>query len=227
MEFIKIYPKALIVFMTLLFVACGGGIKDDAGKHDDAQGGEQRSGGAESTEVADVPLELIPNPYLANTPSVSRKAKEEFASATVAMDAKQWKQAEGLLRLMTETYPKLSGPYVNLGISLYQLQDLEGAEQSLQTAISVNGSNMDAYTWLGTLYREQGRFEDAEQAYLAALAVWPHHAESHRNLGILYDLYMGRFEEALQHYKMLQRLSPEEDRQVKGWIKDLERRLAQ
>ncbi len=220
MGFIKVLRWPLVVSFALLVAACGGGVKEDAEQP------EQAPAPVDGEESAEVPLVLIPNPYLLDPPSVSNRAKQEFARATAAMDAKQWKQAEGLLLLMTETYPKLSGPHVNLGICRYHQQNLEGAEAALNSARELNAANMDAYTWLGTLYREQGRFADAEQIYLAALEVWPHHPESHRNLGILYDLYMGRFEQALQHYKLLQQLSTEEDRQVKGWVMDLERRLA-
>lgn len=214
MAFIK---HSLLVLAALLLVACGATSKKDETPEDVSVEGEG---------AAEAPLVLIPNPYLANKPSIPGRAKEEFARATAAMSAKEWKQADGMLRLMTETYPQLAGPWVNMGICEYHLEDLGTAEASLQKAIEINPTNMDAYTWLGFVYREQGKFVEAEKTYLAALQVWPHHADSHRNLGILYDLYMGRFEEALKHYKMLQRILPEEDRQVKGWILDLERRLA-
>jgi len=178
------------------------------------------------TPAVEVALEILPNPYLATKPSVPDKAKDEFAQATEAMNAEQWSKAEGILVLMTETWPNLSGPYVNLGIAQYRQSHLAQAEDSLKGAIHVNAANMDAYTWLGVLYREQGRFNDAEANYKAALAIWPHHVDSLRNLGILYDLYLGRFDEALVQYKLLQRVLPEESRQLKGWVRDLERRLA-
>ncbi|WP_185234751.1 tetratricopeptide repeat protein [Teredinibacter franksiae] len=209
----------LVVLVATLFAACGGAPKKDQ------QQEEQTIEKAEGDVATEPPLELIPNPYLDNKPSVPGRAKDEFAEAADIMDAKQWKEAEGLLVLMTETYPLLSGPHVNLAICLYQQELLEQAEASFSKAIEVNPANMDAYTWLGVLYREQGKFTESEATYKAALAVWPHHADSHRNLGILYDLYMGRLEEALAHYKLLQRILPDEDRQLKGWIRDLERRL--
>lgn len=222
MAFIKTIQYGFLLIGLLGLVACGGAQKkDDLPAEQRAMGAED---GADPVE-GEAPLVLIPNPYLANPPSVPGRAKDEFAKAVVAMDASQWKAAEGMLTLMTEAYPSLSGPYVNLGICLSHLEQWDNAEAALKKAIEVNPTNMDAYTALGVLYREQGKFTDAEQTYLAALDVWPHHTESHRNLGILYDLYMGQFGAALEHYNMLQRLLPEQDRQVKGWIIDLERRL--
>jgi tetratricopeptide (TPR) repeat protein len=74
--------------------------------------------------------------------------------------------------------------------------------------------------------RERGRFNEAEQLYLAALNVWELHPDSHRNLGILYDLYMGYPDRALQHFSRYQVLTGAGDTAVAGWIADLERQSA-
>lgn len=225
MACIKYVQQGLLLIGLLGLVACGGTQKKENIPAEEPRPTALEEGA--DNVAGEAPLVLISNPYLSNPPSVPGRAKDEFANAVSAMNANQWKDAEGMLTLMTETYPSLSGPYVNLGVCLYHREKWDDAEAALKKAITVNKTNMDAYTALGVLYREQGKFTDAEQTYLAALSVWPHHAESHRNLGILYDLYMGKFTPALEHYKMLQRLLPEENRQVKGWVIDLERRLGE
>lgn len=223
-----------LMLLLLIFGGCALPPKDNAEKDkaeqvdDDTVAAEQTEEGKETEgEAAEVAFVPLPNPYLANPPEVPKQAKKEFTAALAAMNAGDWKQAAGMLTLMTETYPTLSGPLVNLGLCQYRLEQWQYAEKTLLQAIAVNNTNMDAYTALGVLYREQGKFADAEKNYLAALTVWPHHPDSHRNLGILYDMYMGRFPEALEHYQMLQKLLPEEDRELKGWILDLERRMAE
>lgn len=215
--------RLLLVLLLVLLAACATTPGED--KKKPAKPEQEVVTTPEAGGDTAAPLELIPNPYLAQKPSVPGKAKQEFAKALAAMNAKQWKQAEGLLGLLTETWPDLSGPWVNLGIAQEQLQEFDAAELSYQKAIEVNPANDDAYEQLGVFYRERGRFQEAEKTYLAALEVWPHNPEAHRNLGILYDLYMGKFAEALQHYKLLAQILPEEDRQLQGWILDLERRL--
>lgn len=80
------------------------------------------------------------------------------------------------------------------------------------------------YNERGIALREQGKFAEAEQAYLDALGQREAHPDSHRNLGILYDLYMGSTDQALLHFNRYQDLTGEEDRRVAGWIADLERR---
>lgn len=134
-------------------------------------------------------------------------------------------QAENLLTRVTTQYPNLSGAYLNLGLVYQAKGELDKAEQALNQAVAANANNLDAYNQLGILKREAGDFAAAEEQYKKALAIWPFHPASHRNLGILYDLYMGKSEQALQHYQAYQQLLPEPDKLVNGWIVDLERRL--
>lgn len=180
---------------------------------------------AATAEGEEPPFVLIPSPYQPKG-SAPSQAKKEFAAAQAAMKEKQWQQAENILLLMTETYPELSGPYVNLGIVYLQTKRYEEAVKALEFAIATNPTNMDAYSQLGLAYREQGLFEQADMAYQSALEVWPHHADSLKNSAILYDLYLGKLPEALERYKLLAQIQGEPTRELKGWIIDLERRIA-
>ncbi len=227
MEFTKLINTTrsqlwLVSIIIALFVLSGcqnmpaSEKKKQSKKKDDAQ----------PEQIEEAPFVPLPNPYHQQPkPDVPSNAKSEYARVKEAMAAKQWEKAEDLLTLMIETYPRLSGPYVNLGIVQVKLKNPEEAEKAFKYAIELNQTNMDAYTELGALYREQGKFSQAEGIYKNALAVWPHSREANINIGILYDLYMGRFEDALMHYEMAQKLSSEPDRKLKGWIIDLNRRI--
>ncbi len=199
------------------------------GKEDDTQVVEDHAElpQAQESTAEDAPLIAIPRPESPSRVSVPAAAKQEFADAKRAMLAEDWVKAEGLLLVMTETYPKLAGVYTNLAIVYQRTGKLEEAEKTYQFAISTNKYAFDAYTNLGVIYREMGRFEEAESTYKDALALWPHHRESLINLGVLYDMYLGKLELALSHFELAQKLSTEEDRRLKGWIIDLQRRMAQ
>ncbi len=164
------------------------------------------------------------NPYLSSVPPAPKSAERLHREAISAMANKQWGTAEKLLQQLTADYPKLSGPYLNLGLVYRHTDRQPEAEQAIQKAIEVNANNLDAYNQLAILKREQGDFTAAESLYHQALAIWPQHADSHRNLGILYDLYMGQFDKALMHFETYQSLQPEPDPQLTGWIVDLKRR---
>lgn len=204
----------MLLVMVLVIAACAGKSK--------------KASDAPLAEGEEAPFVRLPNPYDVHAKLAPSQAQQEFAQVRVAMAGKDWTRAQELLELMTATYPDLSGPYVNLGIVYTKQEVLDEAEDAYKFAIETNVYNFDAYNQLGNLYREQGRFEEAQQVYTQGLQQWPHHLALNRNIGILYDLYMGKFEEALPHYEMAQKISifeGEEDRQLKGWIIDLKRRI--
>lgn len=175
---------------------------------------------------AGVPITLIPNPYLAQEVKVSAAAQSAFRNALVAMQSEDWATAEKQLLALSAANPQLSGPQVNLGLLYWRQDKLKEAEAAFNQALTLNPLNNDVYVQFGLFLREQGRFVEAEKIYLKALEVWPHNQAAHRNLGILYDLYMGKFDAALQHYEMVLKLSSEPNKEVEGWIIDLKRRLA-
>ena len=73
--------------------------------------------------------------------------------------------------------------------------------------------------------RQAGDFANAEKQYRLCLMVRPDFKDAYLNLGILYELYLGKLDLALQAYRSYQGLLEEPDRKVEGWVMDLERRL--
>lgn len=216
------FTSAWLLALLLVLTACSSGPKK-ADVPDAEQVATDATGQPQSPLLPPGPA--TPNPYLATKPSINRQAQQLFNDAIAAMAKKQWPQAENLLTRVTTQYPNLSGAYLNLGLVYQTKGELDKAEQALNQAVAANANNLDAYNQLGILKREAGDFAAAEEQYKKALAIWPFHPASHRNLGILYDLYMGKSEQALQHYQAYQQLLPEPDKLVNGWIVDLERRL--
>jgi lipoprotein NlpI len=72
--------------------------------------------------------------------------------------------------------------------------------------------------------RRQGDFASAERQYLACLAAQPDYRPAYLNLGILYELYLGRPGDALDAYRRYQMLAAEPDPRVTGWMQQIERR---
>lgn len=167
------------------------------------------------------------NPYLDSQRRVSEKARQRFAAATAAMAAEDWATARADLEWLIEEYPKLSGPYLNLALLHAAQGHVEEAERFFQVTLEVNDRNLEAYNQYAIFLRQEGRFDESEAVYLSALDTWENHADTHRNLGVLYDLYRGDREKALAHYYRYQALTGGQDRQVAGWIIDLERQFTQ
>ena len=173
------------------------------------------------------PLVLIPNPYLQQKKKVPEKLANAFAAGTAQMQSANWPEAEMQFLNLTTQYPEYSGPWVNLGVCQWRQEKFDDAAASFEKAITVNSLNPDAYVLYGVMEREQGEFEKAEELYKKAIAVWPHNAIAHRNLGILYDMYRGQFDDALKHLEMSARIEGENaSKELKGWIIDIKRRQA-
>lgn len=129
-----------------------------------------------------------------------------------------------LLQVSTDAPDK---PYVftNLGLAYFKLKKMDLSEEAFQEAISRNKRDAVAYNHLGILLRYQGQFEEARKRYQRAIAIDSDYAYAHLNLGILFDIYLQDLESALQQYQQYQGLIGEEDKQVAGWIVDIQRRL--
>jgi tetratricopeptide (TPR) repeat protein len=214
MKYIKLLQNTLLGLLLVSLTACGVVSFKPA---------ESET----STVAAEAgPIELVmPDPYLKTRTSVPDEALAYFKQANQAMAEKNWVQAEEKLLWLNEHYPDLSGPYLNLALCYQYMEQPKKAEAAFKKVLEANPDNSQAYNQFAIFLRGQGEFTRAESLYLKGLAVWPDNPETHLNLGILYDMYMGKFEQALQHYQRYQALLPEPERKVSGWIIDIQRRL--
>lgn len=220
MKFTKLIANLLMMALMSVLIGCSSGpSKKTKTTRDDSASPLAASASILPAGPA------TPNPYLQNKPSVSRQAQQNFTDATRAMGNKQWALAESLLQKVIAENSKLSGAYLNLGLVYRAQKEDKRAEQAFNDAIAANHTNLDAYNQLAILQREVGNFAGAETNYKKALSLWPFHPESHKNIAILYDLYMGKSVEALPHYEAYLELRGGDDKQATSWIADLQRRL--
>ena len=156
---------------------------------------------------------------------VKERSTRDYASALEAMRAQRYSDAEPMLLELTKDEPAASGPWANLGV-IYRIRgDVDGAEKAFKRAVELNPGNGAALNELGVLARERGDFLTAEASYQQCIKAQPDYAGCYLNLGILYELYLGRFGDALDAYRTFQTLSAAPDERVQGWVSDLERRL--
>lgn len=165
-------------------------------------------------------------PEAAAAPEISAATRTSFASAVAAMKAEQWPEAERQLKQLLQSQPNLSGAHLNLALVYAQTQRPAEAEARFKQAIQANAANGTARNQYGIWLRTQGRFKDAETVYVQALQANPEFADTHLNLGILYDLYLGKSAQALDHYQKYLALKGEaaDTTRVKSWVADLQRR---
>lgn len=156
--------------------------------------------------------------------AVPETANAEYQAVLQYIEQKNWSSAQARLEGMQTAYPELNSIQTMLGWVYWQTGKLQQAETTLLAVTQKKGLyKSDAYNYLAIIYREQGKFSEAETLYQQAISIWPRDPILHKNLGILYELYLGRLSDALAAYKQAQVLNGN-DKQLNGWVKDLERR---
>jgi len=150
-----------------------------------------------------------------------------YARALGYMDAGNDSRAQNELEAFGEAYPGYAGAQVNLGIIYDRSGRPDAAEAAFRRAVSICAECASAYNHLGISQRHKGLFDEAEQSYLLAIEADADYALAYYNLGVLYDLYRGRPELALQYYEAyVEREADSADIEaVRKWIIDLKRRV--
>jgi Tfp pilus assembly protein PilF len=186
----------LLLFSALLLSACG-----------TLQNRTEQTGAADANKAIDA------------------ETQKRYSSALQSLRQGEMERAKQQFERLVSENPSFAGPYINLGIIQLKQDDPAAAEKSFRKALELNPKSAQANNQLGVSLRMQGRFQDAEQAYQTALLLEPVYLLAHRNLGILYDLYLSKPAEALEQYRLCQKLADTPNQEIEGWIAELELRI--
>jgi tetratricopeptide (TPR) repeat protein len=136
------------------------------------------------------------------------RAAQQYAQALQLMKAGRATDAELEFKELSVAYPEYAGPELNLGLLYLRDSHLPEAEAAFKTA----------------LQRKLGKFAQAEAAYEQAITAEPNYAAAHLNLGVLYDLYLGEPQKALDQFERYISIAGE-NKQVAGWVVELRKRV--
>ncbi len=166
----------------------------------------------------------VPDKKARNRSGFKTSAISLFDRADAELKSGDLDAAKVTLLRLTEEQPELVSPWINLGIVSRNLGDSDTATEAFGRVLVIQPGSCDALNQLGIMAREAGDFVQAEAHYLACLEAMPEFSEVHLNLGILYELYMGKYASALSAYHSYLAGLNEPDQKVGNWIRDLERR---
>lgn len=160
------------------------------------------------------------------TPSAKiTQAREAYEKGVAAFEAGRMEGAEEQFKLAHRQDPERVLPLYGLGLVRYQQERYEEAVEEFSKALLHRPNFSQALHGLALCRRQMGQYQEAERAYLAALRFDPRNAEYALNLGILYEVYLGKPEEALKNYREhLEWAGPSADPRVAGWIETLQRK---
>jgi Tfp pilus assembly protein PilF len=113
-------------------------------------------------------------------------------------------KAEAQYRRLAKLKPHDAELLNDWGYSFYLRNQPEEAEQRLRQALQIDRTNKRASSNLGLVLGQQGRFQEAFEAFRSAGAG---EAEAHSNLAFVY-LTKGQFDNARRECRVAQRLNP-------------------
>ena len=148
-----------------------------------------------------------------------------YEQAVAVMASGDFLDAELRFKEFLMQYPGYPGAHVNLAIIHSNNNNDDAAREAVDAALALDPDYAPALNQLGMLLRRNGKFLEAEAAYLKAVTASPDYALAHYNLGVLNELYLQRLDSALHHFERYQEIVGG-DEQVEKWITDLQRRVA-
>lgn len=157
--------------------------------------------------------------------AVAPAAERDFSRAVSMIKNEQFQDAEPLLLKLTQEFPNLRGPLINLGIVYLRTERLDDAVNTFRKLVQLNPAQASGHNYLGVAFRSKGEFENARKAYEQAIAADPTFADAYLNLGVLHDLYLSQPGKALSYYEKYKQMANADDAQrIEKWIADVQRR---
>ena len=124
------------------------------------------------------------------------------------MASKQWERAKDVIYEMLARQPESSWLHCNMGSVLYHLEEFQGAEIHLKTAIAHDPGYSDAYNYLAWVYMGMGRMGTADDCNKTALSLDPNDPQN-LILAIHLALAYDDIPQAERHLRNLEREIPE------------------
>src|SRR5438477_2584209 len=132
-------------------------------------------------------------------PSSAQSPQELAATASAAMNWRQYPEAEKCYRELVRMMPESAELRSNLGLSLYYQNKLDQARAAFQDALRFKPALFVPNFFLGRIYFEMSRYQDAIAVITAALRAQPSHREARLLLGASL-VGVSRFGEAISLY---------------------------
>lgn len=98
--------------------------------------------------------------------------------------------------------------YFNLGVLYAKLQELEKAAISLEKAVELDETYLEAQLFLGNIYQFDGKYAEAIEQYEKVVALDPYYLEAYARLSDLYNR-VGLHEKALEENRKIMEIDPE------------------
>lgn len=149
----------------------------------------------------------------------------QLARALNLARSQQYGPAMQVLQGIQKARPGVGLVDARMGWVLQQQGRDDEAKAAYRHALEKDPSEAMAANNLALMLQSEGRFNEARDLFEAGLQAHPDAPELHYNLAVLAELYLLDLPLALEHYRRYQELTDGREKEVAGWIADLERRV--
>ena len=138
--------------------------------------------------------------------SEPRNVDALLGMAAVELRMRQYAMADRYYQQVLRLDPR--NPYAQAGMLALRNQQVDpvAAESQVKSLIAQAPRAEDLQFTLGNQYAQQGRWDEAQQAYFKALAADPNNPDFAYNLAVSLD-HLRQAKPALQHYKLALKLA--------------------
>ena len=148
-------------------------------------------------------LQILPaDPLIAEADVLLRTPQAYERRGTQALDSGDWQAAAVFFRQGIELAPANPALRHGLGIALFNMGEVGGAEEQLEEALRLAPAYSKAHYSLALLLEASGRDNEAIDRFAAVVRSDPRYLEPHLRVAALLRR-TGRFDEALSHYEQV------------------------
>ena len=168
-----------------------------------------------------------------NRPAVSQAVSPEdvprMQAVEAAMQELDYEAASRLAEELLATYPGNASLHINLGVIDLRGDEFDQALRHFEEGCSLDPENIHCPIFKGQALLALMRYDEAEAAYLRALSLDETSLYAHYGLGVIYDLYLMKYDRAEKHYQAFidgagDGVQEEDVRRVKMWKRLLKRK---
>lgn len=143
--------------------------------------------------------------------AVAAPADENLTKGTQLNAAKQYSQAEPVLRAAVAAHPENPDAHLQLAIALFEQNKVADAGKELDLATSLQQGTpkqqADYYRYRGSVYAKQEKWNDAVQNLEKAIQLDPKQPYNHYYIGVAYSK-IKRPDRMVEHLQMFLKLAP-------------------
>ena len=108
--------------------------------------------------------------------------------------------------------------HANIGILKYKANDFKSARDEFNQALTKEGENIQILYYQAQTLLMLGEYENALNVYQKIIAKNPAEFESYKNMGIIYEIYLGDMVKAYENYTAYIENGGEKAKDIELWI---------